>query len=191
LLGGTVGHVLRNAESDVAVLNDPAHQGVRLKKGAEIAMPFGGGFHEEAALDLALRLAEASGANLKLVGRADEEGAAHDLSERAAQAYEETGVWTVAAPVAGDVTGQLVEEAKEADLVVMGVSDKWVKDQHSLGDLRESVAARATAPVLVVRRTGQPGQRGPSKWLRRQREWLDEDAGEASASDEAVEALTG
>ena len=74
--------------------------------------------------------------------------------------------------------------------MVMGVSDKWVKDQHSLGELRESVAARATAPVLVVRRTGQPGQRGPSKWLRRQREWLDEDS-EASASDEAVEALTG
>jgi Kef-type K+ transport system membrane component KefB/nucleotide-binding universal stress UspA family protein len=190
LLGGTVGHVLRQAKSDVAVLIDPSQQGVRLKRGAEIAVPFGGGFHEEAALDLALRLAEASGAKLKLVGRADDEGAAHDLSERAAQAYEGTGVWTVAAPVEGDVTGRLVEEAKEADLVVMGVSDKWVRNQNSLGELRETVAARASAPVLVVRRTGQPGQRGPSRWLRRQREWLDED-GEASASDEAVEALTG
>ena len=90
----------------------------------------------------------------------------------------------------GDVTGRLVEETKEADVVVMGVSDKWVRDQHSLGELRESVAARASAPVLVVRRRGQPGQRGPSRWLRRQREWLDEDA-RPSASDEAVDALTG
>ena len=190
LLGGTVGHVLRQAGTDVAVLIDPARQGVRLKRGAEIAVPFGGGFHEEAALDLALRLAEASGATLKLVGRADDGDSAHDLAERAAQAYETTGVWTVAAPVAGDVTGRLVEEAQEADLVVMGVSDKWVRDQDSLGELRESVAARATAPVLVVRRAGQPGQRGPSRWLRRQREWLDEDR-ELSASDEAVEALAG
>jgi len=190
LLGGTHGHVLRNAGSDVAVLIDPNHQGVGLKRDAEIAVPFGGGFHEEAALDLALRLAEASSAHVKLVGRDDGEGAAHDLSERAAQAYETTGVWTVAAPVAGDVTDRLVEEANEADLVVMGVSDKWVKDQDSLGALRESVAARGSAPVLVVRRAGQPGQRGPSRWLRRQREWLDEDV-DQSASDEAVEALTG
>ena len=58
LLGGTVGHVLRNAGSDVAVLIDPARQGVRLKREAEIAVPFGGGFHEEAAIDLALRLAD-------------------------------------------------------------------------------------------------------------------------------------
>ena len=185
-----MGHILREAKSDVAVLIDPARQGVQLKRGAEIAVPFGSGFHEEAALDLALRLAEATSAHVKLVGRADEEGAAHDLSERAAQCYEATGVWTVAAPVAGDLTGRVVEEAEEADLVVMGVSDKWVKDQDSLGALRESVAARASAPVLVVRRAGQPGQRGPSRWLRRQREWLDEDA-TRSASDEAVEALTG
>ncbi|MBV8161622.1 MAG: cation:proton antiporter [Acidimicrobiia bacterium] len=189
LLGGTVGDVLRRAWSDVAVLIDPGSQGVRLKRGATIAVPLGGGFHEEAALDLALRLGEASGATVKLVGRADND-AAYDLSERAAQAYEATGVWTVATPVSGDLTGRLVEEAREADLVIMGVSDKWVRDQDSLGELRESVAARASAPVLVVRRAGQPGKRGPSRWLRRQREWLDEES-QPSASDEAVQALTG
>jgi nucleotide-binding universal stress UspA family protein len=194
-LGGTVGDVLRRAETDVALLIDPSRQGLHLKRGAQIAVPYGGGFHEEAGLDLALRLAETTGATIKLVGRADGEGSAHDLGERAAQAYEATGVWTVAAPVAGDVPDRLVEEAKEADLVVMGVSDKWVRDQHSLGELRESVAARASAPVLVVRRHGQPGQRGPSRWLRRQREWLADGDGDGngkrSASDEAVDALTG
>ncbi|MBV8297485.1 MAG: cation:proton antiporter [Acidimicrobiia bacterium] len=191
LLGGTVGDVLRRADSDVAVLIDPAHQGVRLDRGSQIAVPFGGGFHEEAALDLALRLAEASGAKVKLVGRAQDEGA-YDLSERAARSYESTGVWTVAAPVAGDVTGRLVEEAKEASLVVMGVSDKWVRDQHSLGELREWVATRASAPVLLVRRSGQPGQRGPSRWLRRQREWLDEGPSPSgSEADEAMQAITG
>jgi nucleotide-binding universal stress UspA family protein len=123
------------------------------------------------------------------VGKDDGEGAAHDLGERAAQAYESTGVWTVAAPVDGDVSDRLIEEAKEADLVVMGVSDRWVRDQHSLGELRESVAARASAPVLIVRRHGQ--QRGPARWLRRQREWMDETVDGTSAAEEAAEALTG
>jgi nucleotide-binding universal stress UspA family protein len=150
-------------------------------------VPFGGGFHEEVALDLALRLAEASGATVTLVGKADGDRAAHELGERAAQAYESSGVWTVAAPVAGDVTDRLHEEAREADLVVMGVSDSWSRDQHSLGELRGSVAARASAPVLIVRRHGQPGQRGPGRWLRRQREWMDE----PSAAEEAADALTG
>jgi nucleotide-binding universal stress UspA family protein len=192
LLGGFVGDVLRGAEADAAVLIDPAHQGVRLKKGAWIAVPFGGGFHEEASLDLALRLAEATGANIKLVGRVDDdEDAAHELAERAAQAYEQSGVWTVAAPVAGDVPERVVEESKEADLVVMGVSDKWAKDKESLGDLRELVAARANAPVLIVRRHGQPGEKGPVRWLRRQKEWMDDGGDTPTAADEAVEALTG
>jgi nucleotide-binding universal stress UspA family protein len=153
LLGGVVGDVLRGAKADVAVLVDPSHQGLRLDRGARIAVPFGGGFHEEVA----------------------------------AQAYESSGVWTVAAPVAGDVTDRLHEEAREADLVVMGVSDSWSRDQHSLGELRGSVAARASAPVLIVRRHGQPGQRGPGRWLRRQQEWMDE----PSAAEEAADALTG
>jgi nucleotide-binding universal stress UspA family protein len=184
LMGGSVGEVLRSAKADVAVLVDPAGQGLVLRKGARIAVPHGGGFHEDVGLDLALRLAEASGAEVTLVGPADEKGA-QELAERAAQAYEGTGVWTIAAPVEGDVHGRLVEEANQADLVVMGVSDEWVRDQHSLGELRDSVAARASAPLLIVRRHGQRGQRGPSRWLRRQREWMDE-----APSDEAAEALT-
>jgi K+:H+ antiporter len=188
LLGGAVGDVVRGARVDVAVLIDPAHQGLHLGPGARIAVPYGGGYHEEVGLDLALRLAEASGATVTIVGRGDGDGSGHDLGERAARAYEDTGVWTVAAPVDGDVGDRLHEEANEADLVVMGVSDRWVRDQHSLGELRESVAARASAPVLVVRRHGQRGQRGPARWLRRQREWMDDSP---SAAEEAAEALTG
>ena len=187
LLGGAVGDVLRRARADAAVLIDPAHHGLSLKRGGQIAVPHGGGFHEDVALDLALRLAEASGANVTLVGPADEEGA-HELGERAAQAYEGTGVWTVARPVEKDAHDELVEEAKEADLVVMGVSDQWVRNQHSLGELRDSVAARASAPVLIVRRHGQRGQRRPARWFRRQREWMDE--APSDAAEEAAEALT-
>ena len=57
--------------------------------------------------------------------------------------------------------------------------------------LREYLGELEEAGLLFSRKLPrQPGQRGPSRWLRRQREWLDEDA-TRSASDEAVEALTG
>src|SRR4051812_11683428 len=177
MLGGNVGDILRRAEADVAVLIDPAGRGLTLKRDAKIVVPWGGGFHEDVGLDLALRLAEASHASVTLLGPGEAEEKGQEVAERAAQAYEGTGVWTTPLPVAGDVSAALVEQSRDADLVVLGVSDKWVQDPHSLGDLREVVAARAAAPILLVRRHGQRGARGPGRWFRRQREWM-EDTGE-------------
>src|SRR4051812_16309605 len=68
-------------------------------------------------------------------------------------------------PVQGDPGLALVEQAKQADLVVLGVGDTWIRDTGSLGGLREAVAARSTAPLIIVRRHGQSR-------LRRQREWI-------------------
>ena len=168
LLGGTVGHILRHAASDVAVLVDPAHKGLSLKRDGTIVVAHGGGFHEEVGLDLALRLAEASHANVTLLGPAGEE-AASEQAQRAAEAYETTGVWTTPVPVEGDVTTALVAAARGADLVVLGVSDEWVRNRE-VGALREAVAARTPTPILLVRRHGQ---RGSHRWLRRHREWMD------------------
>jgi Kef-type K+ transport system membrane component KefB/nucleotide-binding universal stress UspA family protein len=172
ILGGHVGDVLRAANADVAVLVDPAQRGIHLPKGARILVPWGGGFHEDVGIDLALRLAQASGATIELLGGGDE-ARAHDLAERAAEAYEGTGVWAAPVPVEGDVLAALIERSADVDLVVLGVSDTWIHDQHSLGELREALAARAMAPLLIVRRHGQRGRRGPNRWLRRQREWIE------------------
>ena len=100
------------------------------------------------------------------------------MAEAAARAYENTGVWATPVAVGSDVTSAMEEHARNAALLVLGVSDRWVRDQHSLGELRDVVAARAAAPVLIVRKHGQPGARGPSRWFRRQREWMDESSGE-------------
>jgi Kef-type K+ transport system membrane component KefB/nucleotide-binding universal stress UspA family protein len=164
ILGGTVGDVLRRATADVAVVVDPAGSGIALKRDAKILVPHGGGFHEDVGLDLALRLAKSSGAQVTLLGPGGEAGSA-DLSARATQAYERTGVWTTPMPVQGDPGLALVEQARHADLVVLGVGDTWIRDKGSLGGLREAVAARSTAPLIIVRRHGQSR-------LRRQREWI-------------------
>ena len=169
LLGGQVGDVVREAKTDVAVLVDPASRGIELPKGARIVVPWGGGFHEDISIDLALRLAEASGATIQLLGGAEEERA-RDLSARAAEAYTGTGVWTSPVPV--EDTKGMIARASDADLIVLGVSDRWIRDQHSLGELREAIAARSMAPLLIVRRHGQRGRRAPARWFRRHREWI-------------------
>ena len=88
-----------------------------------------------------------------------------------------TGAWTEALPVEGDLLAAVDRQARDADLVVLGVSDKWVEDKHSLGSLRDAVLARAAAPLLVVRRHGQRPRR-----LRGQREWMEEhDSGQVPA----------
>jgi nucleotide-binding universal stress UspA family protein len=174
LLGGTVGEILRDATTDVAVLVDPARRGTALDRDARILVPYGGGYHEDVGLDLALRLAEASGGHVSLFGPAEGEKEARELAERAARAYEETGVWTVPVSTNDEPGAALAEHVQDADLVVLGVGDEWVRNKQSLGGLRASIAARATAPLLIVRRHGQKGR------LRRQREWI-VDTGEMAA----------
>jgi nucleotide-binding universal stress UspA family protein len=139
-------------------------------------VPYGGGFHEDVGVDLAARLGEASGATITLLGAGGEDDA-RGLGEKAASVYESTGVWTEPLPVEGDLLAAVDRQARDADLVVLGVSDKWVEDKHSLGTLRDAVLARAAAPLLVVRRHGQRQRR-----LRGQREWMDEhDSGQVPA----------
>jgi K+:H+ antiporter len=177
LLGGSVGEVLRDAPSNVAVLVDPARRGIDLTSQGHIVVPCGGGFHEDMAVELAVRLALTSGCEVVLLGAADEEGA-HQTAERAARVYEATGVHVSWRPVSGTPMQTLVRWGQDADLVVLGVSDTWATNKHSVGELRSAFAARTGgSPVLVVRRHGQPGGSGPARWLSRRKEWLEEAGG--------------
>ena len=154
LLGGNVGQVLREARADVAVLVDP--EGPRqfaLGDGARILVPYGGGFHEEAGLDLALRLSRATGAELTLLAPEGEEA-----EERAAEAREGSGVSLELVTVDGDVTEALFERAADFDLLVLGVGDRWMTQDDTLASVREEVMEKAGTPYLLVRRRG--GARG-------------------------------
>ena len=165
LLGGKVGQVLREAQSDVAVLVDP--EGPRqfsLGEGARILVPYGGQFHEEAGLDLALRLARATGAGLTLLAPGGEEA-----EEQAAEVREGSGVDFELVAVDGDITEALFERAGDFDLLVLGVSDRWMSDNQTLASVREEVMEKAGTPYLLVRRRG--GARGHLRrwWARAKR----------------------
>lgn len=155
LLHGPVGEVLRHADADLAVLIDPASKGTSPRKGSEIIVPYGGAFHEDIGLELALRLARTHGATVHLLGD-DGDAPSHELANRAAAAYEQSGVWTTATAIPDDLANATIDAALLADLVVLGVGDDWAKDSHSVGDLREVVAARTPTPMLLVRRRARP-----------------------------------
>jgi hypothetical protein len=149
LLHGPVGEVLRHADTDIAVLVDPHGRGTSPRKGSEIVVPYGGGFHEDVGLELALRLARTHGATVHLIGT-ERDDTSHELASKAAAAFERSGVWTTASVTAGDLGDAAIEAA--ADLLVLGLGDDWAADATSLGDLHELVAARSATPVLLVRR---------------------------------------
>ncbi len=178
LLGGTVGDVLRDAEADVAVLVVPSDRRnvVALPDGARIIVPYGGGFHEDAGLDLALRLAASANAEVTLIGPASPEGES-ELAEQAANAYERSGVWTKPLAVEGDVAEAVTRRARNNDFLVMGVSDHWADNQESIGDIRQELVERAATPFLLVRRHGR-SRNVLRRWLarlaRRPQEWMEQ-----------------
>ncbi|HYX44969.1 MAG TPA: universal stress protein, partial [Acidimicrobiales bacterium] len=150
LLGGVVGEVLRDARADVAVLVDP--EGPRqlgLRDDARVLVPYGGNFHEQVGLDLALRLARSTGAGLTLL--ASEDG---EAEEKATEAEEGTDFPMERVRVEGDVTEELFRRAQDFDLLVLGVGERWMTEQETLASVREEVMEKAGKPYLLVRRSG-------------------------------------
>ena len=187
LLSGSLGWVLRKAPTDVAILVDPSGRGTTVGPGERILVPYGHGFHEAAGLELALRLARASKAEIQLLGAGDGDSTL-DLAQVAADAYERSGVWTSAERLTTDVVSGMIHAAQEADLVVLAVSETWADEEKAtLGRLREMVAGATTTPLLIVRRHGQTTPRGPARWFSRPRgEWMEHHTGEIDLTDAAA-----
>ncbi len=177
LLAGSIGEVMRHADVDVAVLVDTLGRGTMLRGSAEVLVPYGGGYHESLALDLAVHLASTSRARLRLLSDARTERV-HGAAAAAAASYERKGVTATTTALSGDVVEGTIEAARHADLVVLGVSDHWVDDTDSLGHLRQLVAERSSTPMLIVRKHGQQRRRGPRRWFGWKSEWMQESADE-------------
>jgi hypothetical protein len=148
--------VVSGCPAHVAVLVDrpgPAH--------GAIVVPFGGGEHDWAALELAGLLAFAHAEPLRLLGtRADARGARRDATRLLADAAlaVQRLVDVDAAPVLADPE-RLVEAVEKARLVVVGISPRW--RQEGIGESRRALVARARPPVLLVHRGPRPGPLAP------------------------------
>ncbi|MDQ3932290.1 MAG: universal stress protein, partial [Actinomycetota bacterium] len=182
LLGGTVGEVLREADADVAVLVDPdGPRQLRVTEDTRILVPFGGGFHEEAGLDIARRLSAASGGEVALLGPASDED---ELQEQASNASEDGGATASPLPVEGDLTDELVDRSDDFDLLVLGVSDSWGRGGN-LASVREEVMEHSGTPYLIVRRHGEGG--GMLRWWNNlKRAWQRSDSSRSEEGQQEV-----
>jgi DNA-binding SARP family transcriptional activator len=148
--------VFERSPADVAVLagDDPT-------SGEGVFVPFGGGEHDWAALELGGWLAVAFGAPLRLVGtRSDPVRSQRDASRLLADAS------LALQRVVGVPSEPFLTEAREltdavsgAMLVVMGVSERW--RQEGIGAARRALVASGPSPTLLVHGGPRPGGLAP------------------------------
>jgi DNA-binding SARP family transcriptional activator len=134
-----------------------------------VLVPFGGGEHDWAAVELGAWLAKANGMPLRLVGAAavPEQGkrdASRLLSHGALAVQRVLGI-SAEPLLARPGEDGMLEASRDAGLVVVGLSSRW--HLEGLGTARLRLARDATAPVLLVRRGLRPGGLAPPAALTR------------------------
>jgi hypothetical protein len=124
-----------------------------------VIVPFGGGEHDWAALELGARLATATGEPLRLAGtRGPGRDASRMLADASMAVQRLTGI--VAEPVLAEPNpAGLAEAAAGATVVVVGLSSRW--RQEGLGAARGTLVASHGPPVLAVHRGPQPSGVAP------------------------------
>lgn len=155
VLGGTVRAVMQEARCDVAVLVDRGLSEIR-----RVLVPFMGSAHDRAALLLARRLLESSGADVTIL---------HVVSPREGESSkrqrvlvdelfpEETHHVRLSIIEHAVPEEAVLDEAKEGyDLVVVGVGVEWGLNDALLGRHRERIIRDAAPSVVVVHHAAAP-----------------------------------
>jgi len=156
---GAVGQVLEQAPCDVAVLVERQERPT-IDSEHPVMVPFGGGDHDWAALELAAWIASSTGAPLKLIGAGNGNGAdaSRVLDSASLVVRQLAGIETE--PVLVNLSnGGIVPATEGAGLLVVGLSDRWKSE--GLGPVRAAIAKAAPAPILFVRRGARPGALAP------------------------------
>jgi DNA-binding SARP family transcriptional activator len=153
----SLGNLFERSPADVGVVTQGASSG----KG--ILVPFGGGDHDWAALELAAALATAAGRPLGLVGtksdgRSGRGDASRMLADASLAVQRLAGV--PATPLLADPTEQaLVAAVAEAWLVVVGIAPRW-RDE-GIGSMRRALVRRSDLAVVIVHGGPRPGALAP------------------------------
>ena len=155
----SVSEIFERSLADVAVLVGTAG----LETGEGLFVPFGGGEHDWAALEIGAWLAVARGLALRLVGtKSDSRHGQRDASRLLADAS--LAVQRVAGVDAEPLLAELSEEAlvaavEPASLVVIGISPRWRRE--GIGAARRALIREARPPLLLVHGGPRPGGLAP------------------------------
>jgi DNA-binding SARP family transcriptional activator len=149
--------ILEHSPAPVGILADSTENSF---SGNGVFVPFGGGEHDWAALELAAWLASSSSVALKIVGR---KGVPRDASRLIADASlaVQRLVDVDTEPLLGEPTeNALVEAVAGASAVVVGMSTRWRHD--GIGATRRALL-RSGRPLLLVHRGLRPSGLAPSE----------------------------
>ena len=150
-------------ERSPAVVALVAGSPIDLAAGSGIFVPFGGGEHEWAALELGAWLASVAAVPLTLVGTHHDPGhARRDASRLLADAslavQRVVGVATT--PLLAEASSEsLVAAVEAASAVVVGISPRWRRE--GIGAARRALLGGSNVPVVLVHRGLRPGGLAP------------------------------
>lgn len=128
-----------------------------------VFVPFGGGEHDWAALELGAAFASVTGLPLRLVGtKAGPGRQQRDASRLLADASlaVQRVVAVRAEPVLADPAVEaLLAAVESATLIVTGISERWRRE--GIGVVRRALVREAAAPTLLVHRGPRPSALAP------------------------------
>lgn len=152
--------IMERAPADVGLL---IGSGIDWESGDGVYVPFGGGEHDWAALELGAWLASSSGIALRLLGaRADPRQGRRDASRLLADATisVQRAIGIDAVPQLLDPDpGALADAASNATIAVMGLSAGWRRE--GLGEARRALVRRSR-PTLLVHSGPRPSGLAPA-----------------------------
>ena len=151
--------ILAHSPADVGVLAGPLVDW----ESDGIAIPFGGGEHDWAALELGAWLASAAQTSIRLVGtKADPRRGRRDASRLLADASlaVQRVVGVDVEPILAEPDDEgLVAAVAGSAVIVAGISPRW--RAAGIGATRRTLVRAAAAPVLVVHGGPRPGGLAP------------------------------
>jgi nucleotide-binding universal stress UspA family protein len=153
-----LGILLDGSPADVALLAPG-----KAECGSDAFVPFGGGEHDWAAVEVGAWFASARGASLCLVGTtADQATGRRDasrlLADASLAAQRVVGVETRVL-LAEPTDDALIAAVEDAALVVVGMSPRWRRE--GIGATRRALLRGARSPVLLVHRGPRPSGLAP------------------------------
>jgi DNA-binding SARP family transcriptional activator len=156
--------ILARAPCDVGVLVGSGNAGR-----GPIVTPFGGIEHDWSAIEVAAWLAVTLGTTLRLLGTEADPGLGRrDASRLLARAsllvQQVVGIATEPILVRPG-EGGILDAARDAWLLVIGLSDRWRTE--GIGPVRLALASSAGVPTLFVRRGLRPSGLAPNETLTR------------------------
>ena len=145
--------IVSNLPADLAVLKDRGFDAMD-----EILLPWGGGLHARLGLEVALRVARATGATVNLLrvvrSDVDAEQEKATLADTVQDVVGDDSTVRYRVQQADSVAGGIgvaMDEA-EYDFVIIGASREWTLRQVLFGSIPDVVADQADCSVLMVRR---------------------------------------